>query len=115
MKNGFSFAKRRPGAYFNDGEMIFSVQHDGTKPGPSPKLLAAVKAAKAEFLRVWHEPDEPESDCVPDFTDDEYDDDEYDDGTEDWEPEFDCGMDRSGGCGKAGSEECEFECPYNET
>ncbi|HLZ08821.1 MAG TPA: hypothetical protein VKT80_09560 [Chloroflexota bacterium] len=25
---------------------------------------------------------------------------------------FDCAMDRSGWCGKAGSEECEFECPY---
>jgi len=25
---------------------------------------------------------------------------------------FDCGMDRQGNCGKAGSEECEFECPY---
>lgn len=28
--------------------------------------------------------------------------------------EFDCGMDRNGVCGKAGSEECEFECPFNE-
>ena len=46
-------------------------------------------------------------DCDPDFSD------EYDDGTEDYEPEFDCHMDRNGGCGKAGSEECEFECPYN--
>jgi len=26
--------------------------------------------------------------------------------------EFDCGMDRSGNCGKAGSEECDWECPY---
>ena len=25
---------------------------------------------------------------------------------------FDCHMDRNGNCGKAGSEECEFECPY---
>lgn len=25
---------------------------------------------------------------------------------------FDCHMDRRGSCGKAGSEECEFECPY---
>lgn len=25
---------------------------------------------------------------------------------------FDCGMDQTGACGKAGSEECEFECPY---
>ncbi len=28
--------------------------------------------------------------------------------------DFDCGMDKHGACGKAGSEECEFECPYNE-
>ena len=25
---------------------------------------------------------------------------------------FDCHMDRHGYCGKAGSEECDFECPY---
>lgn len=25
--------------------------------------------------------------------------------------EFDCGMDRHGNCGKAGSEECDWECP----
>lgn len=31
------------------------------------------------------------------------DDDEY----------LDCAMDRRGNCGKAGSEECEFECPFN--
>lgn len=40
---------------------------------------------------------------------------EFDDYDEsDDEEEFeDCHMDRSGYCGKAGSEECEFECPYN--
>jgi hypothetical protein len=26
--------------------------------------------------------------------------------------EFDCGRDRNGYCGKAGSEECDWECPY---
>jgi len=26
--------------------------------------------------------------------------------------DFDCGKDRNGNCGKAGSEECDFECPY---
>ena len=26
---------------------------------------------------------------------------------------FDCHLDKHGNCGKAGSEECEFECPYN--
>jgi hypothetical protein len=25
---------------------------------------------------------------------------------------FDCHMDRNGHCGAAGSEDCEFECPY---
>lgn len=25
---------------------------------------------------------------------------------------FDCAMDRNGQCGKAGSEECDWECPY---
>ena len=28
--------------------------------------------------------------------------------------EFDCGMDRNGNCGNAGSEECDFECPYRD-
>ena len=42
----------------------------------------------------------------------------YEDDNEDIEEEnefefFDCHMDRNGFCGKAGSEECEFECPYN--
>lgn len=26
--------------------------------------------------------------------------------------EFDCAMDRHGNCGKAGSEECDWECPF---
>ena len=47
--------------------------------------------------------------------DDDY---ELDDGGEDWyvdpfeEALMDCHMDRNGICGKAGSEECDFECPY---
>lgn len=28
--------------------------------------------------------------------------------------EFDCGMDRHGNCGKAGSEECDLECPFRD-
>jgi hypothetical protein len=44
-------------------------------------------------------PDEFEPD------DDEEEEDEFE--------SFDCAMDRNGYCGKAGSEECEFECPYN--
>lgn len=39
-----------------------------------------------------------------DFEDDEVEEDEFE--------SFDCAMDRHGACGKAGSEECEFECPY---
>jgi hypothetical protein len=31
---------------------------------------------------------------------------------DDFEEYFDCHMDRHGACGKAGSEECDFECPY---
>lgn len=47
-----------------------------------------------------------------------YPDDFEDYDPDDWETEdefesFDCAMDRHGYCGKAGSEECEFECPYN--
>jgi len=40
-----------------------------------------------------------------------YEDDEVEE--EDEFEAFDCHMDRNGYCGKAGSEECEFECPYN--
>jgi hypothetical protein len=39
--------------------------------------------------------------------------DDYDDEPE-FEPEFDCHMDKRGNCGKAGSEECDFECPYRD-
>ena len=39
----------------------------------------------------------------------EYDDDEDDE----FELDFDCHMGRDGLCGAAGSEQCEFECPYN--
>jgi hypothetical protein len=39
------------------------------------------------------------------------DDDEFAD-ADDLDDEFDCGMDRDGNCGKAGSEECDWECPY---
>lgn len=42
----------------------------------------------------------------------EYERDEADDGDEEFE--FDCFLDPSTGlCGAAGSEDCEFECPYN--
>lgn len=37
------------------------------------------------------------------------DEDEYCDGLD-----FDCGMTPDGLCGKAGSEECDWECPFNQ-
>lgn len=45
--------------------------------------------------------------CVYDLEDCDIDDYE-----EEEEHALDCHMDRHGNCGKAGSEECEFECPY---
>jgi hypothetical protein len=51
----------------------------------------------------------------PDAERDDYDDEDFDDEEE----EFDCGAIRDArthklvGCGKAGSEECDFECPYH--
>ena len=45
----------------------------------------------------------------PECEDDGY---PYDDEDNEVDPfDFDCHMDRHGNCGKAGSEECEFECP----
>jgi hypothetical protein len=45
----------------------------------------------------------------PDIYDDfEYDDEPYEEDC----LEFDCHLDLNGYCGKAGSEECEFECPF---
>lgn len=41
--------------------------------------------------------------------DQDWDDDPEFDDADEWE--FDCGMDRNGQCGLAGSEECDFECP----
>jgi len=46
----------------------------------------------------------------PDEADDNWDE---EDEEEDEFESFDCHRDRHGYCGKAGSEECEFECPYN--
>lgn len=43
-----------------------------------------------------------------------FDDPDFDETDEDEEWEFDCGMDRDGLCGKAGSEECDFECPFRD-
>lgn len=46
-----------------------------------------------------------------DFDEDEEDDDAPDEVIDILEGD-DCGMDRHGDCGKAGSEECEMGCPY---
>lgn len=43
----------------------------------------------------------------------EFDWDDEGDAEEDEFESFDCHRDRQGYCGKAGSEECEFECPFN--
>jgi hypothetical protein len=40
--------------------------------------------------------------------------DDWDDDGEEEEWEFDCAMGRDGQCDKAGSEECDFECPVME-
>lgn len=47
--------------------------------------------------------------------DQDYDYDVYSDDVEDDDEleSFDCAMDRHGNCGKAGSEECDWECPFN--
>lgn len=42
---------------------------------------------------------------------DDWGDDEFEGADDDDDFEFDCGMYPDGQCGKAGSEECDFECP----
>jgi hypothetical protein len=42
---------------------------------------------------------------------DHYDQDKRDDELDEYD-EFDCHMSADGQCGAAGSEECDFECPY---
>lgn len=37
----------------------------------------------------------------------------YDDDFDEPDDEFDCHRGRDGSCGLAGTEECEFDCPYN--
>jgi hypothetical protein len=52
---------------------------------------------------LWEAYDEDE-DC------DDEDDDGFGPGYD--EEQFDCGMDKDGACSMAGSEDCDFECPY---
>lgn len=56
-------------------------------------------------------------DCCPHpyDHDDDYPYDDEDNEPDDPYENFDCHMDSRGSCGKAGSEECEFECPYRRT
>ena len=46
---------------------------------------------------------------IPDFSGPDYAEYEDDDPEDDWE--FDCHLGPDGQCGKAGSEECDWECP----
>lgn len=56
-----------------------------------------------------HNHDPNYCDDVPDRDDLDY----YESLTDDEDEGYsDCGMDRHGNCGKAGSEECDWECPY---
>jgi hypothetical protein len=51
--SNFSLAKKRPGIYFNDGELTFSVQAPDKLNGKEGPLLEAIRAARAEFCRVY--------------------------------------------------------------
>lgn len=46
--------------------------------------------------------------------DDDYFDDDADDDDELWEAEMNCHMHADGQCGAAGSEYCDFECPFRD-
>lgn len=63
----FRPAKRKPAAYFNDGEGSYSVQHDPDSPDkkPNPKLIRAIKSARDEFFRIWNGPDEEPAQSTP--------------------------------------------------
>lgn len=45
--------------------------------------------------------------------DDDFNDDDFDDEPEDWGE--DCGLDDDGQCSLAGTEQCDFECPYRDS
>ena len=52
-----------------------------------------------------------------DFDEDELDDEgpfEFAEGLPVEADDFDCGMNIQGDCGKTGSEECDWECPYRD-
>lgn len=56
-RNGFSLAKKGVGAYFNDGETISWCQRRRDVPvdASDPVMVAAVKAARKAFFRVYRE------------------------------------------------------------
>jgi hypothetical protein len=56
----------------------------------------------------------PERAMRDELTDEDLEDYELDEEEDEFES-FDCHLGRDGICGKAGSEECDFECPYRRT
>ncbi len=55
---------------------------------------------------MTHQPYEPDEEIIEESFGDDDDDDEY---------EFDCGFyPGAGTCSKAGSEECDWDCPYRQ-
>lgn len=48
-----TFRKNSPGAYFNDGQGSFSIQLEKGAP-PEPQLVAAIRAARETFWKIWH-------------------------------------------------------------
>ncbi len=44
----------------------------------------------------------------------DWDDYDYEEGDELSEPEFDCGFITGEGCSMAGTEDCDFDCPYRD-
>jgi hypothetical protein len=49
----FSLSKKRPGFYVNDGDITFSVQAPEVLNGQEGRLIEAIRAARAEFCRVY--------------------------------------------------------------
>lgn len=53
MTSGFSLRKKAVGAYFNDGNIIFSYQVSREREShPSDRLIDAIKVSRAAFLAI---------------------------------------------------------------
>jgi hypothetical protein len=52
--SSFSLARKRPGAYFNDGKRTSWVQHDGSTPDADALLLEAIAAGRKAFFEVFN-------------------------------------------------------------